>query len=52
MTQRKIRKDILVKNLEKKLGIGNAILNPDGKNARGDKKIENLQKDFQKAANK
>ncbi len=46
---RKIRKDIRIGNLEKKLGLENgAIKNPNGRDARSDKKLETLQKDFSK----
>ncbi len=52
MSERKVRKDILIKNLEKKLNIPNAITNPDGRNSRGDKKLETLQKEINKAKRK
>ncbi len=44
MAARKIRKDSTVKSAEKRLGIKNAIRNPDGTNARGDKLIGSLRK--------
>ncbi len=44
MTTRKIRKDSTVKSAEKRLGIKNAIRNPDGSNARSDKLIGTLRK--------
>lgn len=43
MAARKIRKDSTVKAAEKRLGIKNAIRNPDGSNARGDKLIGTLR---------
>ena len=52
MSQRKIRKDILIKNLEKKLDIPNSITNPNGRNARSDKKLDTLQKEINKAKTK
>lgn len=52
MTQRKIRKDILIKNLETKFGIPNTITNPTGRNARSDKKLDTLQKEINKQKNK
>ena len=43
---RKIRKDITVKGLEKKLGVApGTIKNLDGRDARSDKKLETLQKE-------
>jgi hypothetical protein len=48
MAQRKIRKDILIKNLEKKLDIPNSITNLNGRNARSDKKLDTLQKELKK----
>lgn len=48
MARRKIRSDALVGNVEKKLGIPNSITNPDGRNARSDKKWGNLRKDYEK----
>lgn len=48
---RKTRSDIKVGNLEKKLGLGpGAIKNPDGTDARSDKKLKTLRTDFDKAA--
>ena len=44
MAARKIRSDSTVKSAEKRLGIKNAIRNPDGSNARGDKLIGTLRK--------
>ncbi|WP_462265732.1 hypothetical protein [Mucilaginibacter sp.] len=47
---KKIRKDIRVGALEKKLGVApGTITNPDGSDARSDKKLETLQKEFTKA---
>jgi hypothetical protein len=47
---RKIRKDITVKGLEKKLGVApGTIKNLDGRDARSDKKLETLQKEAAKA---
>jgi hypothetical protein len=43
MAARKIRKDSTVKSAEKRLGIENAIRNPDGTNARSDKLIGTLR---------
>lgn len=42
---RKIRSDSTVKSAEKRLGIKDAIRNPDGSNARSDKKIGTLRKE-------
>ena len=42
---RKIRSDATVKAVEKRLGIKDAIRNPDGSNARSDKKIGTLRKE-------
>jgi hypothetical protein len=50
MTARKIRKDSTVKAAVKRLGLKNAIRNPDGSNARSDKLIGTLRK--QQAAQK
>ncbi len=48
MGTRKTRSDIQVGNLEKKLGlIPGAIRNPDGSDARSDKKLGTLRKDFE-----
>jgi hypothetical protein len=57
MAARKIRKDSTVKAAEKRLGVKNAIRNPDGSNARGDKLIGTLRnqaakKTAKKATNK
>ena len=49
-TARKVRSDILVGNLEKKLGLEpGAIRNPDGSDARSNKKLVTLQKEYSKA---
>ena len=47
---RKIRSDALIKTVEKKLGIGNSLTNPNGRNARSDKKLGNLRKDWGKSS--
>ena len=45
---RKIRKDITVGGLEKKLGLKHGtIRNPDGRKARSNKKLETLWKEKQ-----
>jgi len=50
---RKIRKDITVGGLEKKLKLApGSIKNLDGRDARSDKKLETLQKEAAKAAKK
>lgn len=50
---RKIRKDITVGSLEKKLGLAaGSIKNLDGRDARSDKKLETLQKEARRAAKK
>jgi hypothetical protein len=49
---RKIRSDSTVKSAEKRLGIKNAIRNPDGTNARGDKLIGTLRKEVAKKGSK
>ncbi|MCF0061811.1 hypothetical protein MUK70_21460 [Dyadobacter chenwenxiniae] len=50
---RKIRKDITVGGLEKKLKLApGSIVNPDGRDARSDKKLETLQNDAAKALKK
>jgi len=50
---RKIRKDITVKGLEKKLGVApGTIKNLDGRDARSDKKLETLQKEAARALKK
>ena len=47
---RKIRSDIKIGNLEKKLGLDKgAIRNPDGTDARSDKKLSTLRKEFEKS---
>jgi hypothetical protein len=44
---RKVRSDIKVGNLEKKLGVApGTITNPDGSDARSDKKLGTLRKQF------
>lgn len=44
---RKTRSDILIGNLEKKLKVApGTIRNPDGTDARSDKKLETLQKEY------
>ena len=48
MTARKIRSDSTVGSAEKRLGIKNAIRNPDGSNARSDKLIGTLRKEAAK----
>ena len=46
---RKIRSDIKIVNLEKKLGLDSgAIRNPDGSDARGDKTLKKLREDYVK----
>lgn len=46
---RKVRSDIKVGNLEKKLGVApGTITNPDGSDARSDKKLGTLRKEFAK----
>lgn len=46
---RKVRSDIKIGNLEKKLGLEpGAIRNPDGTDARSDKKLGTLRKQFEK----
>ncbi|WP_192823843.1 hypothetical protein [Rufibacter sp. LB8] len=45
---RKIRSDITIGNLEKKLGLDKgAIRNPDGSDARSDKKLGTLREEYQ-----
>lgn len=47
---RKVRSDIKVGNLEKKLGVApGTITNPDGSDARSDKKLGTLRKEYAKA---
>lgn len=46
---RQIRNDIKIGNLEKKLGLENgAIRNPNGTDARSDKQLGTLRKEYQK----
>lgn len=52
MAARKIRSDSTVKSAEKRLGIKDAIRNPDGTNARGDKLIGTLRKEAVKKGGK
>lgn len=48
---RKVRSDIQVGNLEKKLGLEpGAIRNPDGSDARSNKKLATLRKEYSKSA--
>lgn len=50
---RKVRSDCKVETFEKKHGLpSGAIRNPDGRDARGDKRIGALRKDFEKAKKK
>ena len=49
---RKIRSDSTVKSAERRLGIKDAIRNPDGTNARGDKLIGTLRKQAAKKSAK
>lgn len=50
---RKIRSDIQVGSLEKKLGLEpGAIRNPDGSDARSDKKLATLRKEFEQSKGK
>lgn len=50
MASRKVRSDIKVGNLEKKLGLEpGAIRNPDGSDARSDKKLGTLRNEFAKS---
>jgi len=49
---RRIRSDALIKTVEKKLGIGNSLTNPNGRNARSDKKLGNLRKSWEKFGKK
>ena len=49
MPPRKVRSDIKIGNLEKKLGLAKgAIRNPDGTDARGDKKLGTLRAEYQR----
>jgi len=52
MTARKIRSDSTVKTAEKRLGIKDGIKNVDGSNARGDKRIGTLRKEYEKKGKK
>ena len=46
---RKVRKDITVKGLEKKLKVEpGTIRNPSGRKARSDKKLDTIQKEKKK----
>jgi hypothetical protein len=46
---RKVRSDIKVGNLEKKLGLDSgAIRNPDGSDARSDKTLKKLREEYDK----
>jgi hypothetical protein len=49
---RKIRSDSTVKTAEKRLGLKDGIKNLDGSNARGDKKIGTLRKEYAKKGKK
>ena len=49
---RRIRSDARIGTVEKKLGIGNSIANPNGRNARSDKKIGTLRKNWEKSGKK
>jgi hypothetical protein len=50
---RKTRGDISIGKLEKKLGLEpGSIRNPDGSDARSDKKLETLRKEFEKHGKK
>lgn len=50
---RKTRGDCRVGTFEKKHGLpAGAIRNPDGKDARSDKLIKNLRKDYEKSSKK
>lgn len=50
--ERKVRKDCLVGNFEKKHGIEGAIRHTNGRDVRSDMKIGNLRKELEKAQNK
>ena len=52
MAARKIRSDSTVKSAEKRLGIKDGIKNADGSNARSDKKIGTLRKEYAKKGKK
>lgn len=45
---RKIRSDARVRTIEKRLGAKDIIRNPDGSNARSDKKLGTLRKEAKK----
>lgn len=45
---RRTRSDARVGTVERKLGIGNSLTNPSGRNARSDKKLGSLQKEWKK----
>ena len=50
---RKIRGDVKIGNLEKKLGLEpGSIRNPDGSDARSDKKLKTLRREFEKKGKK
>ena len=50
---RKIRGDVTIGNLEKKLGLEpGSIRNPDGSDARSDKKLKTLRREFEKKGKK
>jgi len=50
---RKIRSDIKVGNLEKKLGVQpGTIRNPDGRDTRSDKKLGTIRKESEKLKKK
>lgn len=49
---RRIRSDARVRTVEKKLGIGNSLTNPNGRNARSDKKLGSLRKSWEKSSKK
>ncbi len=50
---KKTRGDIKVGNLEKKLGLEpGSIRNPDGSDARSDKRLKTLREEFKKAKSK
>lgn len=47
---RKIRSDIKIGNLEKKLGIApGSFRNPDGRDTRSDKRLKTLRKEVEKS---
>lgn len=49
---RRIRSDSTVKTAEKRLGLKDGIKNLDGSNARGDKKIGTLRKEYARKGKK